>query len=106
MIIFLFFFYFQVDFYCKSTSFLGIRRKIRLRSMIGYLANEAIILWQVTYAAEKKPGQDFVPMINLLLPAKDFVPMINLLLPATLQPELFPNSIAFQMGRETPMPHI
>ena len=36
--------------------------------MIGYLANEAIILWQVTYAAEKKPGQDFVPMINLLLP--------------------------------------
>ncbi len=37
--------------------------------MIGHLANEAIILWQVTYAAEKKPGQDFVPMINLLLPA-------------------------------------
>ena len=33
------------------------------------MANEAIILWQVTYAAEKKPGQDFVPMINLLLPA-------------------------------------
>ena len=27
------------------------------------------IRWQVTYAAEKKPGQDFVPMINLLLPA-------------------------------------
>ena len=33
------------------------------------MANAAIILWQVTYAAEKKPGQDFVPMINLLLPA-------------------------------------
>ena len=35
------------------------------------MANEAIILWQVTYAAEKKPGQDFVPMINLLLPASN-----------------------------------
>ncbi len=32
------------------------------------MANEAIILWQVTYAAEKKPGQDFAPMINLLFP--------------------------------------
>ena len=32
---------------------LGIRRKIRLRSIIVYLANAAIILWQVTYAAEK-----------------------------------------------------
>ena len=44
---------------------------------------------------EKKPGQDFVPMINLLLPTTlqptfrtdpDFAPMINLLLPTTLQP--------------------
>ena len=32
------------------------------------MANAAIILWQVIYAAGKKPGQDFVPMINLLLP--------------------------------------
>ena len=37
--------------------------------MIGYLANEAIILWQVTYAAEKSPDRIFVPMISLLLPA-------------------------------------
>ena len=36
-------------------SLLRIRREIRLRSMIGHLANEAIILWQVTCAAEKSP---------------------------------------------------
>ena len=52
-----------------QAAFFWIRREIRLRSMIGHLANEAIIFWQVTYAAEKKPGQDFVPMVNLLLPA-------------------------------------
>ena len=40
-----------------SVEELWIRREIRLRSIIGYLANEAIILWLITYAAEKSPNR-------------------------------------------------
>ena len=52
----------------KHDCILGQRSNNTWPSKQDKMANEAIILWQVTYAAEKKPGQDFAPMINLLFP--------------------------------------